>query len=306
MKRVYVLVLSFCLLCASVFSKEVEIPFTCEKDGRISILFSDEQFNYLFFLDTASTDNVLFNNGYSKLSEKLGIDIKESLIEFLTQNNPDKSKAEINAYAEEYIKTAGIQFSIGGLKYKDFAAPEVNFVYRPEENSKIDFSKYDGIINLDFFGDVNNILIDYKDKKIKINSTEKLKNAVTYEKFNQLNLYLVEVSLNGIKQQALIDTGASCLFLRDNYKDSSRVTEEKLLSSLQEAKSESHAESKIKIKLQIGSFEEKITGIYPDINNYNLTDSAGKVLQNINLLGYEVFKNHKIQIDFNKKEFRIE
>ena len=129
---------------------------------------------------------------------------------------------------------------------------------------------------------------------------------MTYEKFNQLNLYLVEVSLNGIKQQALIDTGASCLFLRDNYKDSSRITEEKLLNSLQQAKVDSHAESKIKLKLQMGSFEEKITGIYPDINNYNLTDGAGKVLQNINLLGYEVFKNHKIQIDFKKKEFRIE
>lgn len=306
MKRVYVLVLSFCLLCAAAFSKEVEIPFTCEKDGRISVLFSDDQFNYLFFLDTASTDNVLFNNGYSKLSEKLGIDIKESLIEYLTQNNPDKSKAEINAYAEEYLKTAGIQFNIGDLKYKDFAVPEVTFVYRPEENSKIDFEKYDGIINLDFFGDVNNILIDYKDKKIKINSAEKLKYAVTYEKFNQLNLYLVEVSLNGVKQQALIDTGASCLFLRDNYKESGRVTEECLLSSLQKEKSAAHAELKIKIKLNIGKFEEKITGIYPDINNYNLTDNAGKVLQNINLLGYDVFKNHKIQIDFNSKEFRIE
>lgn len=306
MKRVYFLVLSFCLLCAAAFSKEVEIPFTCEKDGRISILFSDDQFNYLFFLDTASTDNVLFNNGYSKLSEKLGIDIKESLIEYLTQNNPDKSKAEINAYAEEYIKTAGIQFNIGDLKYKDFAVPEVTFVYRPEENSKIDFKKYDGIINLDFFGDVKNILIDYKDKKIKINSAEKLKYAVTYEKFNQLNLYLVEVSLNGVKQQALIDTGASCLFLRDNYKESGRVTEEGLLSSLQKEKSAAHAESKIKIKLNIGKFEEKITGVYPDINNYNLTDGAEKVLQNINLLGYDVFKNHKIQIDFNSKEFRIE
>lgn len=306
MKRVYVLVLSFCLLCAAAFSKEVEIPFTCEKDGRISVLFSDDQFNYLFFLDTASTDNVLFNNGYSKLSEKLGTDIKESLIEYLTQNNPDKSKAEINAYAEEYIKTAGIQFNIGDLKYKDFAVPEVTFVYRPEENSKIDFEKYDGIINLDFFGDVKNILIDYKDKKIKINSDEKLKYSVSYEKFTQLNLYLVEVSLNGVKQQALIDTGASCLFLRDNYKDSSHITEEKLLNSLQQAKADSHAESKIKVKLQIGRWEEKITGIYPDINNYNLTDNAGKVLQNINLLGYDVFKNHKIQIDFNSKEFRIE
>ena len=306
MKRVHVLVLSFCLLCAAAFSKEVEIPFTCEKDGRISVLFSDNQFNYLFFLDTASTDNVLFNNGYSKLSEKLGTDIKESLIEYLTQNNPDKSKADINAYAEEYLKTAGIQFNIGDLKYKDFAVPEVTFVYRPEENSKIDFEKYDGIINLDFFGDVKNILIDYKDKKIKINSDEKLKYSVSYEKFTQLNLYLVEVSLNGVKQQALIDTGASCLFLRDNYKDSSRITEEKLLNSLQQAKADSHAESKIKVKLQIGRWEEKITGIYPDINNYNLTDNAGKVLQNINLLGYDVFKNHKIQIDFNSKEFRIE
>ena len=305
-KRAYVFLLCLCLLCASAFTKEVEIPFTCEKDGRISILFSDDQFNYLFFLDTASTDNVLFNNGYSKLSEKLGTDIKESLIEYLTQNNPDKSKAEINAYAEEYIKTAGIQFNIGDLKYKDFAVPEVTFVYRPEENSKIDFEKYDGIINLDFFGDVKNILIDYKDKKIKINSDEKLKYSVSYEKFTQLNLYLVEVSLNGVKQQALIDTGASCLFLRDNYKDSSRITEEKLLNSLQQAKADSHAESKIKVKLQIGRWEEKITGIYPDINNYNLTDNAEKVLQNINLLGYDVFKNHKIQFDFNKKEFRIE
>ena len=306
MKRAYVFLLCLCLLCASAFTKEVEIPFTCEKDGRISILFSDDQFNYLFFLDTASTDNVLFNNGYSKLSEKLGTDIKESLIEYLTQNNPDKSKAEINAYAEEYLKTAGIQFNIGDLKYKDFAVPEVTFVYRPEENSKIDFEKYDGIINLDFFGDVKNILIDYKDKKIKINSDEKLKYSVSYEKFTQLNLYLVEVSLNGVKQQALIDTGASCLFLRDNYKDSSRITEEKLLNSLQQAKADSHAESKIKVKLQIGRWEEKITGIYPDINNYNLTDNAEKVLQNINLLGYDVFKNHKIQFDFNKKEFRIE
>jgi hypothetical protein len=147
------------------FLKKLKFLLPAKKTAGFQFFFSDDQFNYLFFLDTASTDNVLFNNGYSKLSEKLGTDIKESLIEYLTQNNPDKSKAEINAYAEEYLKTAGIQFNIGDLKYKDFAVSEVTFVYRPEENSKIDFEKYDGIINLDFFGEVKNILIDYKDKK---------------------------------------------------------------------------------------------------------------------------------------------
>ena len=90
-------------------SHEIEIPFKIEKDGRIVLTFLNEDNEYLFFLDSASTNNVLFQNGYEKASQLLGIDITEKLESLFKENNPTLSYKEIKELARNYINSGGLK-----------------------------------------------------------------------------------------------------------------------------------------------------------------------------------------------------
>jgi hypothetical protein len=309
MKKHLLFILEFTIV-ALCFSKEIKLPFTCNEQGLILMTFSDNEYQYNFSLDTASTENVLFQTGYSKLTKTLGIDIVDieaAVREYVTGENPDLSEAEIKEITQNYIYSGGMTFSLSELKNNNFCSSEVSFSYNPTVDSPIDDQELDGMINLAFFCDADNIIIDYKHKLLIINSKKKLKYSVPMQKYEVLCLYGIDISIDGIQQQALIDTGASCFFLREQYESTSRINEDDLLVLLEQNEIFDDNEEQIKnVKLQIGKYKTKITAIYPNINNYDATDSAKQIIRKINLLGYEVFKNHKIQFDFDNMEFRIE
>ncbi len=306
MKKLLLFILQFTIssLC---FSKEIKLPFICNEKGLILMAFSDNEYQYNFILDTATTDNVLFQTGYSKLSKSLGIDIEAAVLEYVAGENPGLSEIEIKEITQNYINSGGISFSLSELKNGDFCSSESSFSYNPSIDSSIDNLKLDGMINLAFFGDAENIVIDYKQKVLIINSKKKLKYSVHLQRYDILNLYGIDIFIDDVKQQALIDTGASCFFLREQYESTSRINEDDLLVLLEQNEIFDDNEEQIKnVKLQIGKYKTKITAIYPNINNYDATDPAKQIVRKINLLGYEVFKNHKIQFDFDNMEFRIE
>lgn len=296
----------FLLIFSAGYSKEFRFPFVCENDGTITLQISDDTFSYRFMLDTATTNNVLLKNGYSKISQKLGVDLEQSLVEFLRSNYPELAESEIKEQANNYIRSGGLQFTLTDLDCSGYKIEKSNFIYVPSEYSKIDNDTIDGIINLDTFGAIDNLLIDYGKKLIIINCDTVLKNSVKLNKFKTLNLYYITIELNGISQQGLIDTGASCLFLRSDYKENSMVDENDLLNVINNPRAKKIDEKKISMELKIGSYKSRIEGIVPNIDNYNLTDSASNILEKINLLGYSTFNDKKIQFDFKKSEFRIE
>lgn len=65
-------------------------------------------------------------------------------------------------------------------------------------------------------------------------------------------------------------------------------------------------EAKIPVNLSIGDYSKQIIGIQTSGEKYKSSELAKQIINTINILGYEVFKNHKIKLDFEHMEFRIE
>ena len=305
-KKISILLFLFHFLTLG-FTKEITIPFYINDKGLLLMDFEDNDWKYTFMLDTASTDNTLLQTGYIKLAKSLDIDIETAVIEYVKNENPNLSDIEVRQISLDYINSGALTFSLSELKNADFLSTESSFNYAPSVDSPIDDYQLDGIINLGFFGDTDNIIIDYKHKVLIINSEKKLKNSVAMQKFDVLNLYYINIDIDDIPQQAIIDSGSSLFILREQYKSDSRFLEDDILAVLeQDDLYERHEEQKKKVKLKIGKYQTKLIAVLPDTDNYNATDSAKQIVNMINILGYPVFKNHKIQFDFNNMEFGIE
>lgn len=285
---------------------EVRVPFELGEDGQILItVFDEKDQKYIFKFDTATTVNVLFSNGYEKIKVTFDFDIKDELKNYIQENYAYLSDEDLESMISEYLN-ASYNFKLGNLRKDNLSFNDTSFVYDSSLYDAIDKKVIDGIIGINFFKINNNILIDYNNKNIVIDGALLAGSPVSMSKLEELNMYTIPIKINNIKQNAIIDTGAVYFFMRNEYKKSKKYSEKDLLSFIDEGiKSTPILEDKT-VKLTIANTTINIIGHFPDANKYASTKSGYIIAQKVNLLGYDVFKNHKIQLDFENMEFRIE
>ena len=285
---------------------EVRVPFELGEDGQILITVFDEKGQkYIFKFDTATTVNVLFSNGYEKIKVTFDFDIKDELKNYIQENYAYLSDEDLESMISEYLN-ASYNFKLGNLRKDNLSFNDTSFVYDSSLYDVIDKKVIDGIIGINFFKINNNILIDYNNKNIVIDGAVLVGSPVSMSKLEELNMYTIPIKINNIKQNAIIDTGAVYFFMRNEYKKSKKYSEKDLLFFIDEGiKSTPILEDKA-VKLTIANTTINIIGHFPDANKYASTKSGYIIAQKVNLLGYDVFKNHKIQLNFENMEFRIE
>ena len=126
---------------------------------------------------------------------------------------------------------------------------------------------------------------------------------------NVTDIYYIDIKINRIKQPAIIDTGSMFLILRPDYKSSKYYDEDKILNmSEEQIDSMFFLDDKAKkVNIIISNFSENLTGHFFTLDKYKIRmgKESKSVLAMYNDLGYEVFKNHIIQMDFENMEFRI-
>ena len=249
--------------------------------------------------------NVLFSNGYEKIKVTFDFDIKDELKNYIQENYAYLSDEDLESMISEYLN-ASYNFKLGNLRKDNLSFNDTSFVYDSSLYDVIDKKVIDGIIGINFFKINNNILIDYNNKNIVIDGAVLVGSPVSMSKLEELNMYTIPIKINNIKQNAIIDTGAVYFFMRNEYKKSKKYSEKDLLFFIDEGiKSTPILEDKA-VKLTIANTTINIIGHFPDANKYASTKSGYIIAQKVNLLGYDVFKNHKIQLDFENMEFRIE
>ena len=285
-----------------------EIPFFVNSQGNIYVELIDGDYQYKFLFDTASNINVLYNTGYKKAQKNLGYDVEEELFKLVRENNVILSDDDIRVYVHEYINEQGASFVMEHFNCSGNDFFKKDFVYAPKEYNRLDDSDFDGMIGLCFFDSPTNVLIDYKNNMIVVNGNLLNAKPVPMNRLEVTGIYTIEIKINGISQDALIDTGSMLFFLRPEYKSDKRYKESELRNFLDENMPEykNNGKTEIGVNLQIGSFKEKVTGHFFSSEKYGSTADGAAFVKKINILGNQIYMNHKIQLDFENMEFRIE
>lgn len=165
----------------------------------------------------------------------------------------------------------------------------------------------DGLLGIDFLSQYENVIFDYKRKKIKFN--QPAINNYPIEMYNDISdTFYIYFSLDGIKDYGLLDTGCHGFIVRENYKtDYVELSDDEILEirkgpNLVKKKMDSVLINKIDIA--------KITykNIYGDFaidERIKMDKAAEKEHRVRSVLGYSFFKNHIIQLDFKNSLFYI-
>ena len=305
MKRKVFLI--FLINCNLFVLNCLSVPFFIKDNGNMFIELYDENEKYRFAFDTGSNLNVFYKNGFEKAKKRYTFDIEEELYKVIKERNQGISDENARRYVKQYIDEYGLTFELSNLKSEDFCFPSQKFIYSPKIYKNFDKSDFDGVVGLVFFNNIKNITINYQENLLIINDTNKISNSVKLDKFPSNNLYKIKISIDGIYQDALIDTGSMHFFIRPEYKTAKEYSEEELINIL-DIDNDIYKvnDSEKEVTITIGDFSKKIIGFFFDDQKYNCTKTAESFVRKINILGNNVFVNHIIQLDFENMEFRIE
>src|SRR5574344_1769903 len=249
-----------------------------------------------FAVDTGQNVCVFGKQGAKKRlgSEDVPFD---QAYEYVKKQFPQQSDSLLRKEAEQIVDNGGITCNLSMFDY--FSETFFNgteFKYIPSFAS--DRLKVDGIVGINFFNSFDNVLIDYKNNVIEIDAVLLDAEPLPMRKLQGLDLYVTEVKLDGYEQTALIDTGAEYLFIRSDYKNKKNISDSEITDCVLNKK---NSRRKLnfgskKVLLSVGNIDISFNG-YSTANMFmNCSKEAIALGQVCNILGYEVFKNRRLQL----------
>jgi hypothetical protein len=284
------------------------IPFKIpDKHHRILPLIemTNENGRYVFAFDTGCDYCALFGNGVKKIfgDEKKPMELAYT---YLKEQSPGKNEKTLRREAEKLIDSGGITCTLTGLTVSGTAFNNTVFQYLPSATAKIDKETADGIIGLTFFGNCKNMVIDYKHHVIELDADPLPTVPLSMRKLDTLGLYVTDVTIDGRNQPALIDTGAEFLFLRDDYNSGRVYSDAEIVDHSLHGKAGKSLPGFKTVQLELGNIRSKYRGYRTTNMLMSGTESGNAFGQICSILGYSVFNRHRIQLDFEHKQFRIE
>ncbi len=254
---------------AEILNKELDIPHPSDKIPFSTTLIHVPTIKYkingveLFMVvDTGSDRHVLLN---SKPVQNL---VKKDL-----SSNEAYSLAKKSKYYAIYF-------------YFD---EEPSFPYMLDPNgifsTGMKKNNFDGLLGLPYLQKNRNVVFDYINNTMSFNEEPICDNSLPMHR-NKDDLWYTTIECNGIKTNALIDTGSQDMFVnKSNAK---------------------HAiGNNTNINVMIGNIEIKNVFVSSIENTITNEKTKNGTLKNENIIGYSVFKDHVIQLDFEHNVFRI-
>lgn len=282
------IILMFSCKTNNSFKKELantdgEISFTLNcKDykDRPVISLEDSGSIFYFMVDTGTTYSYLNENGLKKCNFDLNENISYENIT-VTFNIEDKRFLP----SDKKIK---ISMPIGKRTEKE---------------------KYvDGMLGIDFFTMYDNVVFDYKEKKLKFNQSPINENFVKMYK-SSANTYYIFYYVNGIEDFGLLDTGAMVFVVRETYKTPyADFSEDEIKKMIEQSEVLNEKVSHINFEnINIGHTEyNNMKGYLARDKRLKAEDNAKKSCRFKSSLGTPFYKNHIIQLDFKNSRFYIE
>ncbi len=165
----------------------------------------------------------------------------------------------------------------------------------------------DGILGLLFFNRCQNIVLDYINNEIIINAPPLKSEEIPLTLFQDLCSFAISVSINGVKQDAIIAPTVSAVYLRDDYKNSIKYSNDEILSFVKSGNCRKPTDKYKNITVKIFNSEVKCRGYFSSRREGEMiSETPNLVMRKINFLGYPVFKGRRIQLDFKNWVFRMD
>ena len=314
MKRIIFILLMILVMDTAIFAQgknyikyETEHPSIC-------VEINNKKLNFL--IDTGSPKSLLFKKSFTILE----LEKEEWFQEFKNSvPNVDEIKKALEVYSAE-LKTLGVenveQEKIKPQKGFEVTCPNtkiasklINLKLRYEERfDKVSkYIDYDGILGMDVLYNFENLIIDYKNKKIYFDSKLKIKKDLTNlysvsEKNKTLKIrgeqFCIKTKINNQDMDAILDTG--------NLTGAIVIPEPILQLDKEKPVNTNNIAFCFCVDLEIGSRKfEKVKATFsnnPEIKTIYKINKLGVSEANI---GHEFFKDKIIQFDFKNKTFGI-
>ena len=166
----------------------------------------------------------------------------------------------------------------------------------------------DGLLGIDFLSQYENVVFDYKRKKINFNQSAISKYPINMYK-NMSDIFYIYYSLDGIKDYGLLDTGCDSFIVRENYQtDYVEFTDDEIREIRNGPNLIKKEMDRVHFnRIDIGRISYKdMYGYFAIDERIKMDATAEKEHRVRSILGYSFFKNHIIQLDFKNNLFYIE
>ncbi len=179
----------------------------------------------------------------------------------------------------------------------------------PFHFSDYPFTQFDGIIGENTFMQFSNVIIDYKNKLIVFDG-EPIDSENIPMIIDEEGLCFIEFLCDGRKEIGLIDTGADNFVLRSTYFEKgcgfNHITKEQIEELKKLEVKNTPAQDILFNSVKIGKTEyKKQSGLLASDSRIKMTDEARGRLTEYSLLGFPIFKDKIIQLDYKNRVFRI-
>jgi hypothetical protein len=286
-------------------SGRIVIPFSYDTNGYLPVFTVTDATGTKFHLcfDSGYNYAVLFRHGAEKLDGGKG-SIDEAAFKYLAKQQPVVREQTLQKKAKKLVEDGMMSITLHGLNNGNLKVDSYCFRYEPKN---VTSNKTDGIVGLQFFGDCNNIIIDYVHQVLEIDGQRITKTGVPMEKIPKLDLYKTQITVNGIKQFALIDTGAKQFCARKNYNSRTQeLTDEQKIDFIYNGHTGLSFPCVHPVTVKFGNLDKKEQA-YNSTNIFMHISSIGRRAGYVyNLFGFSFFKDHRIQFDFKNNEFLID
>lgn len=241
--------------------------------------------DYFVVIDTACESGMLFDITENDIT---------SFLKIVHENDGDYAKIT------DYIEGSEIHLKIPIISRKEifaqFAGPA---------------SKLNGILGLPILKKHQNVVFDYKKRKIYFDSEPITKNGIPMYDCDSNN-YTIDFYSNGKLERGIIDTGCDLFMVRNNFNDGSLPVDSKTYNSFYKnnigyaTRPQTEEITFILDEIIIGDLcLKKITAMEGSCKGANATWRVINATAYYSLIGSSVFTNRVIQLDFNNGIFRI-
>ncbi len=325
MKKLFfvdIVFLTFLVSCSSnYFMKTNECDISSESEPKNVLLKKYYSFNYAtkksmipvisikvnnafltFECDTGAATSFIHKSGMKKIVDDFQEWENDSIKIFLDElmmKNPNKD------YTFSEAKKMYLDMARKGMSYTKYP---VIFIqndksYRINLNYSNIKTKYDGVLGLDFFLQLNSIVFDYKEKEVYFN-TDIISNEgspiILIDEPIGKSLY-IDCVINNEIERCLLDTGLNCCIIRQDFQKNKNESYESMASGNNKDIYMNIIES-----LKIASLEyNNIIFYYAVSRNFLCSDKVRNYYKEHSGLGFPVFENHIVQFDFENMRFYI-
>lgn len=315
----FIMILSiFIMSCKSAPEHTVSIDKNFEPTGRIVIPFTYNREGYMPVFTMKDTEGLeiklAFDSGFNhcvmlkKGLLKTGLseeDLVNSTFESLKEQYPTAKESVLRKSAKQKVLIGGSCFSANGFANGNLKIDGCLFQYEPTIKIK---DNIDCIVGLQFFGNCDNIVIDYLHQVIEVDTKLLNGTVVLMKKIPEFDLYETQILINGIKQSAIIDTGSEKFVARKNYnKKNSELSDTEKLNYMQNYHGRPRSFPWFRIvSVSFGAIKKNLVAYKSTNILMHCTNDTRKLGCVYNFLGYPFFCDTRIQFDFKNSQFIIE